>query len=309
MTLDAFREDLIATQGSLHTVHKYLSDARAFETFRNGETVSVGLVRRWARSFDGNLNPQTVERKLMAIRCWLVFKAEKENDDDALRTLTLLREGRKVVRGARERDSKIIEPVSEQEFTDAMERARRWNCEWMRALMGLLWWAGPRISEVVGDTVAQIPYLSVTAGRALVEESHVQILGKGGKRRWLVLPSVGRDGLGSWMRDRLAWAETQSDLSAALAAPLFASPVNPGRPVSWQRVNQLLHEYGLRGAHGFRHAYASRLRAVGVREETVAALLGHRPRTTTAGYGRVSLDEMQEAAEKLVGVVTDGILG
>ncbi|MCB2074967.1 MAG: tyrosine-type recombinase/integrase [Novosphingobium sp.] len=45
-----------------------------------------------------------------------------------------------------------------------------------------------------------------------------------------------------------------------------------------------LHSRG-RGTHVFRHTVAARLRAAGVSDEDIGAVLGHQPNTVTAGYG------------------------
>ncbi len=149
-----------------------------------------------------------------------------------------------------------------------------------RALFDLLWWTGARISEALGDAVTGIPALIGADVLALVERGYVQTSGKGGKRRTLVLPPGGRDAL--------------RDFAAGLDGD------GPAFPISPQAVNAALHRLGFGGgAHSFRHAYRTRLRQAGVGEEMQRALMGHSVKDVTAGYGVVTVEEMQATAETL----------
>jgi len=281
--LEGFREHLERTE-SPRTVLAYFADGAAFEAFRAGRPAGIDLYEAWADSVNhGRCRPKTFARKKAGVNRWLAFLA-RHGDQEAARTLAILHGGYKVGPQVRPADRKRVEPVTPEEYRDAGARAPAWG----RALMALLWWAGPRISEVVGDPLAGIPALTVADGRALASEGCTVTRGKGGKVRTLVLPAAIRGELASWLDGR----EPDS--------PLFPSPSNPGRPVTPQSVNAMLHQAGLRcGAHAFRHAYKARLRRAGVAEEVIRALMGHGPRSVTDNYGEPTIVELLAAVERL----------
>lgn len=293
MTLDTFKTHLQATAGSGRTVLAYTADAERFEDYRASRPVTMDLYEAWVGTLEA-LRPQTVTKKRAAVNRWLAYLG-RHGDDGAARTLGILAGGYKVGRRVRERDVEPVEPVTEIEYQAALGRAPVWG----QHLMRLLWSSGARISEVIGDEIAGIPALTVGQGAQLVKTGHTGTVGKGGRRRLLILPSTARRVLSEWVDTRFGGLPDSTVLSRA---PLFPSPQEPGRPVTAQAVNTMIHRAGLQhGAHAFRHSYKRRLRQAGVREEIIQALLGHGPRTTTDFYGRVTIPEMLAAVECLTG--------
>jgi len=118
-----------------------------------------------------------------------------------------------------------------------------------------------------------------------VRQRWTRTIGKGGKLRWLVVPEAGA-------RELAAWVEAAGD------GWLFPSPRRT-TAVSRQAVDRALRRLVGKGAHAFRHAYRARLRRAGVRPELMAALLGHGPRSVTDRYGRITIEELLEAADYL----------
>lgn len=270
-TLAAFEAHLRATCGSPRTVIAYTTDSREFLAFLGNRLADIDAVEEWVASLSHR--PQTIARKLAAIRRLLGYLA-RHGDEAAAKTLAVVR-NYKLTPAIRQADKRVVEPITRETYYSIREAAS----PLYRALFDVLWWTGGRISEVVGDAVADIPPLGIGSLRALVERGCVETVGKGGKRRTLFLPSVGRDTLQPYV-------ESLAGRDDARAFPVTA-----------QAVNAALHRLGFRGGcHSFRHAYRARLRQAGISEEIMRHLMGHGPKDVTAGYGMPSTQE-------LVGVV------
>ncbi len=275
---EGFAEHLRQTRGSVHTVHKYTRDAEEFSAFLDGRKVSVALVEEWAAAQNhGARKPQTLRRKLAAIRAFLAWCGAR-GDAAARETLVVLAGGYRISPPVRQADVRQVEPATEEDY----RRTRRSASPEGRALLDILWWTGCRISEVVGDAIAGIPVLTVADGRALVEKGHTATIGKGKKRRILVLPRLGREMLAPYVEARAAEAP---------AGALF--------PMSYATAWRMLKAAGAPHPHALRHAFRARLRKAGVHDQVAKALLGHGPHDVTEAYGRASLEEMKAAAEWL----------
>jgi integrase len=151
-----------------------------------------------------------------------------------------------------------------------------------------MYWTGARISEVFGEEKAGIPAITVKHGIELCEQGWARTQGKGGKIRTLVLPAGARDSLRKYLHTMRA--------ALALGVPVEQTPLFR---LAGQSYWLVLKSVGIHGAHGFRHGYRDRARRAGLTDEMQSALLGHGPASVTRGYGRVGLDELQAAAEKL----------
>lgn len=89
------------------------------------------------------------------------------------------------------------------------------------ALLAVLWGTGARISEVLGCPVARIPPMSGAEGRRLARGEVVERLGKGGRRRRLVLSIEHRAAVEAWARavpsDAPLFARSQQSVRKMLA--------------------------------------------------------------------------------------------
>jgi site-specific recombinase XerD len=286
MTLDGFAAHLAQTCGSRHTSIRYLADGREFVAFLDGRRVSVAVVEAWAAALNlGARRPQTVSRKLSAVRRLLGFLAAR-GDEAAKETLVILRDYR-VCLPIREGDVREVRSITATEYAALREQLPQWGM----VLADLLWASGARISEVVGDPVAGIRHLTVADGLRLVTEGFTTTTGKRGRRRVLVIPSAAREILRPFVEARSS--------AAGSDAPLFASPDDSERPVSAQAFNSLLRSRGNTHAHALRHGFRARCRQAGLSDEIQRALMGHHAGSVTQGYGRVTIPEMLEAVERL----------
>lgn len=282
--MTTFEEYLQGRGRSPHTIKSYLGGVGEFTSFLGAREPTLDLLETWVDGLNhGRLTPQSTAQKIVAVRRWLAYSA-RHGSDPAQKMLTVLSAGYQVGRAVKQRDRKIVSPVTTDEFDEAMGRADAITS----AIMLLLWWTGARMSEVVGDFRVGIPALTVADGESLVGDGHVQTFGKGGKRRVLVMPTAGRKELRPWVEGRAAV------VGAGLAAtvPLF--------PVGARGVSRLLKRcMNSLHPHRFRHAYRARLRQAHVSEEVVRTLMGHGPADVTEGYGRLGVEEMLQAVEVL----------
>lgn len=285
MTLEAFQAHLQHTASSGRTVLSYMEDARRFEDFRADRGSTIDLYEAWIETLSA-LRPQTVQRKRAGVNRWLAFLA-RHGSQEAVGTLAILQAGYRVGRKVRERDVEAVTLATEEHYQRALREAPPWG----QQVASLLWNTGARVSEIVGDPIAGIPALTVERGAELVGQGHTETFGKGGRRRTLVLPSLGRHILATWR-------------PPAGQVILFASPRNSLAPITARAVEGLFARLSVPHPHAWRHAYKTRLDRAGVRAEIVRALLGHGPRTVTDRYGQVSVREMLEVVEKIVMVRT-----
>jgi site-specific recombinase XerD len=149
-----------------------------------------------------------------------------------------------------------------------------------RALFGLLFRNGPRVSEVVGANVGD---LAVKSGHAVLE-----VRGKGRKRGDMVLVERTLRPIAEYLEARGIHAgavlKTEAGASDWRALPLFLASDGAGRPrqdggrkddtgrMSRKTVNARMHAYGLQAGidpailhpHAARHTFASVLAEQGV---------------------------------------------
>lgn len=269
-----FEEHLRATCGSERTVRAYVADSRAFVRFLGGRPPDIDAVEAWVSGLNHGANrPQTIQRKLSAVRRYLGYEA-RHGDEAAQKSLLILRDYRGTP-PVRQVDVERVRAITREEYAALRGKADAR----MKALLAAAWWTGARVSELLGDPLTGIPAMTAADGLQLVREGYAVTRGKGGKVRVLVLPSAGR-------ADLRAYAETRQ------SGALFE--------ITPQGLNAWLHRAGFPGGiHAFRHAYRSRLRQAGVGEEMQARLLGHGPRTVTQGYGPAEAEEMAAAVERL----------
>jgi len=141
-----------------------------------------------------------------------------------------------------------------------------------RLLLEVAYFGGLRVSELVGLTWAQvIPREN--------REAQLEIVGKGGKARQVLIPS------------RLAARLLASRNDAPATAPVFASVRRPGFPLTDRAINFIVKGAaelaGINPAasvHWLRHAHASHAIDNGAPITLVSATLGHADLKTTSVY-------------------------
>ena len=160
-----------------------------------------------------------------------------------------------------------------------------------RCLIKTLWWLGVRRSELINLDVRDVD----------VERKRVTIhKGKGGKTR--VIPIINDEYL----------SDLRLLIGSRKTGPIFLS--NRNRGMAPRSVNHIVATLGAQGGvanpnprlshlnpHLFRHSIARFLKSKRFSAEWIQNFLGHESyKTTMDMYGTLSIDEMQEVAERLL---------
>jgi integrase/recombinase XerD len=160
-----------------------------------------------------------------------------------------------------------------------------------RCLIKTLWWLGVRRSELINLDVRDVD----------VERKRVTIhKGKGGKTR--VIPIINDE----YLSDLLLL------IGSRKTGPIFLS--NRHRGMAPRSVNHIVATLGVQAGvanpnprlrhlnpHLFRHSIARFLKSKRFSAEWIQNFLGHESyKTTMDMYGTLSIDEMQEVAERLL---------
>jgi integrase/recombinase XerD len=160
-----------------------------------------------------------------------------------------------------------------------------------RCLIKTLWWLGVRRSELINLDVRDFDQ---KRKRITVRK------GKGGKTR--VIPIINDE----YLSDLLLL------IGSRKTGPIFLS--NRNRAMSLRSVNRIVSNLGDQAGivnpnprlthlnpHLFRHSIARFLKSKRFSAEWIQNFLGHESYQTTMDmYGTLSIDEMQEAAERLL---------
>ena len=160
-----------------------------------------------------------------------------------------------------------------------------------RCLIKTLWWLGVRRSELITLDVRD---LDAKRKRMTIHK------GKGGKTR--VIPIINDE----YLSDLLLL------IGSRKTGPIFLS--NRHRAMSLRSVNRIVASLGAQAGlvnpnprlthlnpHLFRHSIARFLKSKRFSAEWIQNFLGHESyKTTMDMYGTLSIDEMQEVAERLL---------
>ena len=168
-----------------------------------------------------------------------------------------------------------------------------------RAILFLLALHGLRVVEVVRLDVA---HFHPDAGRCAT----LTVLGKGNKRRTVLLVEPSRTTLRAWLAER-------PGLAVEGEAALFASLSHPDRGTRLSRravramVDGYLRSLGLKregvSCHALRHSFATLSRAAGARLDAIARAMGHASVTTTQVYADIVDAAAENPARFLVGAL------
>lgn len=164
-----------------------------------------------------------------------------------------------------------------------------------RAMLELLYGAGLRVSEMCNLNVGDVDY----------SLGFVQVLGKGGKERFVPVGSMALGALGDYLeaaRPKLERASLskQSDLVTSLRRPLFLNRF--GKRLSPRSVRRTVEKHLLEAGldpsrcspHTLRHSFATHLLAGGADLRSVQDMLGHASVRTTQIYTHVMPEHLRE---------------
>ena len=320
--LYAFINFLIVEKGySPATVEAYSRDITAFATDMAGEGVRLSapeqITRRHAQRWFMALHRQglsktSMGRKLSSLRAFFRFllrrgevsslptqglsnpKTERRHPNflnvDQARALLENRAGAAPGAGP---SKNAAAPASAKDTPDPALLSRD------MALAELLYGSGLRISEALNLNITDF----------LPEQSHIRVMGKGGKERLAILTDAAQEALAAWLKARGRIA-TPAGSSAAPAAAggdpeqalfLGARGGRLNRRQAQRIIAELCARAGLAqpvSPHGLRHSFATHLLEAGADLRAVQELLGHARISTTQRYTHLNLSRLVEVYDK-----------
>lgn len=273
---------------SQHTAIAYLTDMRLFQEFISGykeqavdikllESLEVRDFRAYlAKLHQEKLSKTSLNRKLSVLRSFYRFL--KKFYDVENQAVFLIKSPRQ--------PQSLPRPLKEEEALDAVNTIEsiatdHWTGLRDRALLGLLYGCGLRISEALGLTLQDI-----------TDNQVITVRGKGNKERQLpLLPGVAK-ALLHYIEDcPFVIIEDQ---------PLFygvrGKTLTP--QVFRKQLKQLRIVLGLPDTatpHAFRHSFATHLLAQGGDLRTIQELLGHVNLSTTQKYTKIENSQLLNA--------------
>jgi len=228
-----------------------------------------------------NTASRTQARKLSTMRQFYRFLcSEHHRTDDPSRGIDAPKLGRALPKYLSEDEvNRLIKTLAHR---PGFEGAR------MRAMLELLYGSGLRVSELV----------NLPLSGAQLERGFVQVKGKGGKERIVPLGEPTIKALRAWLPHR-------KELLGDKNASVFLFPSRGGKPITRQRLFQMIKGIALKAEldparlspHVLRHAFATHLIEHGADLRSVQTMLGHADIATTQIYTHV-------ASERLAHTVT-----
>ncbi len=286
--IDRYRQELVRTGASPHTVDAYAADLAQFLEFLSPPdaappappAIDLLILREWlAWLYGQKLDSVSIRRKLAAVRGLFRF---------------MLREGAVPVNVARlvrtPRAAKRLPEVPSAEQVNSLldgvaaGKLERPHPARDRAIFELLYGCGMRVSELAGLNLEDIDR---TAG-------WLRLRGKGRKERQVPLPRQAAEALERYLGER----PVVRDEPAVLLN-------HRGRRLTRQGIAGIVKLYAtcLAGdpslhPHSFRHAYATHLLSAGADLRAIQELLGHARLSTTQKYTQVSLTDLMAVYDK-----------
>ena len=149
-----------------------------------------------------------------------------------------------------------------------------------RALLGLMYGCGLRVSEVVGLNLEDIR----------LQEAELRVVGKGRKERIVPVPALALQFLSNYLSERATLSSEQAVFLNARGQRLSARSVQ-------MMIKQRAMETGADVSatpHRLRHSFASHLLAGGVDLRSIQELLGHSSLATTERYTHLDIAKLTE---------------
>ena len=264
----AFRADLNRRFPGTSTVVHYISDVRLFlawwqRPIADVQRADIDQFIVWQQTL-GRARA-TINRRLVALRMWFEFQAERSADQVNRPSPNPVHPRRHYLRPT--------EPLP-RDLTDEQIRqllaALRTPRD--RALVSLMLRAGLRVGEVKRLELSQCLFAEHARQR-----SRLKVLGKGRRERMVYLAADAEGALLDWLAVR------------PKAAHQFVFTNRFGRPITVTGIQLQIGGYGRRlgvrlSCHQLRHTFARQLIEVGTPVTTVQRLLGHGSLRTTQRY-------------------------
>ena len=300
--LDEFQAYLLTEDRSLVTITGYLGDVRLFAKWHEehlGEVLTPdALTNEAVRGYKQHLldqaaKPKTINRRLAALATYAHFLEQigyVTNARNPVQGVKAVKETVLAPKWLEKKQRSALLRAVDKEVEIAMRRYPRLRLMYLRdaAIVKLILFTGLRVGEIIHLRLSDV-VLDDRKGSVVVRE------GKGTKRREIPLNAKARKSL-------LDYLQMRPDVESNM---LFLGQRNEG--VQSKTIQRAVQRYakkaGLKNAtpHILRHSFAKALIDAGVSLEKVASLLGHSNLNTTRIYTTPSLEELNDAIEKLDG--------
>jgi integrase/recombinase XerC len=273
---------------SPNTVKAYRADLAEFLDHLRQYPPAGRVTHREMRSYIASLHrrglsPASVERKLSALKHYYRFLAREEGHEE--NPAAMIPGPAKATRlpGFLSVDEiyRLCETASGSDFPSRRDRA----------IIELLYSTGMRVSELCSLGVGDMDSGGET----------IQVLGKGGKERLVVVGSYARTALERYLAARGRLLSAKERLSSS--GPMFVN--QRGGRLTERSVRRILDkrrtEAGIPGKvtpHTLRHSFASHLLAGGADLRSIQEMLGHESLSTTQKYTHVDIGQLTKTYDK-----------
>lgn len=300
--LDEFQAYLLAEDRSPVTITGYLGDVRLFAQWYEGHyreaLIPASLINEAVRGYKQHLldqaaKPKTINRRLAALAAyahWLEQAGYVKNARNPVQGVKAVKEAALAPKWLDKKQRAALLRAIDKEVEDAMRRYPRLRLMYLRdaAIVKLILFAGLRVGEIIQLRMSDV-VLDERKGSVIVRE------GKGTKRREIPLNAKARKALLDYLRIR-----PDVEMNA-----LFLGQRN--ECVQSKTIQRAVLRFAKKAElknvtpHTLRHSFAKELIDAGVSLEKVATLMGHSNLNTTRIYTTPSLEELNDAIEKLDG--------
>lgn len=269
-------------RSSLHTVGAYQTDLENFVNFLQVRFNILAIqdvqhmhVRAWmVFLLNQNLKPQSINRKLAALRAWIKYELKFGNlTVNPLSKIVSLKANTRLPIFISEKDmQQLLLSFQERDHQDAKLEA---------AIIALFYATGIRLSELIQIKLSDLPN----------SFSAIKVLGKRKKERIVPLADFAKPFLEGWLCERNA--------IQAKADNLFIN--NKGEPLKpfqvYAKVKDSLAPFTSvkkRSPHVLRHTFATHLLNQGAQLNDIKALLGHSSLAATQVYTHTSIEQLKQ---------------
>lgn len=282
--IEAYKEFLLSVKGlSLNTITVYENALEGFIEFHNDiVNASDNDIERYIQFMsEKGLQASTQSHHLSTLKMFYSFLIQKKII--AENPLNLIDLPKKIKR--------LPKSISEDEMTRLLK-----SCDGnepedfrLRAMFYLLYATGIRVSELANLKLSDI--------QDAENDGFIRVLGKGSKFRIVPVGQTAKAFVKAYIQKaRFEFNPKGSDF-------LFPSPRYKNKPLSRQRVFQLLKEISdplgiYISPHGVRHSFATHLLENDANLRTVQKMLGHADLTTTEIYTSIADKQKQKILDE-----------
>ncbi|MAT45166.1 MAG: hypothetical protein CL609_22795 [Anaerolineaceae bacterium] len=296
-----FKRFLIDSDKSIKTISGYVTDVLFFidwyveksqEAFKPELVLPVDI--RLYRDFlheTLSLAPSSIKRKLSSLNSFFLWALEANivlnNPVKGIKSISQSVTAPKWL--SKNEICKFLRIIDRELYLSKNKYPVRWLSRHRDCLIALTFlFTGIRVNEGVALTLNDVQ-ISDRSGYLVIRS------GKGKKHRKIPLNKSARNAIDSWLSIR-----PESDLPNLW----LSSDNNWQKPLTSRTIQRSIQRLGLEAGinlhpHVLRHTYAKQLIDLGIGIEKVAVLLGHSNINTTSIYITPSLQDLQEAVDKI----------